>query len=301
MVSALIFSSSFLVENKRAGGTIIHQHKIRHRGENFKMIHRIHLALVLSVLTSGADGFTVPSLRTNSVHSIGRIFRQQHSAESKPYTMADSNGVDTNGDSSNGFSRYSDLLSEVGMENANLKSLEDLPAKRPVSVDDVFCNRELNLGTIRAIGFDMDYTLAQYKQPAFDKLAFDGAKEKLVKVLGYPEELLDAEYDHKVSWKLEALNSDSSPIVANDALRIYTRIGSVVSSSILNAGIFLKLTNINMSKLLIMVSLLCHPEQEKQFILATLIKFHLLEKNISSIWTHCSNLLMHNFLLPLLK
>lgn len=46
---------------------------------------------------------------------------------------------------------------------------------------------------------DMDYTIAQYKQPAFDKLAFDGAKEKLVKKLGYPEKLLDVEYDHTVS------------------------------------------------------------------------------------------------------
>ena len=44
----------------------------------------------------------------------------------------------------------------------------------------------------------MDYTLAQYKQPAFDKLAFDGAKEKLVKKLGYPEAVLDFEYDHEV-------------------------------------------------------------------------------------------------------
>jgi hypothetical protein len=43
-----------------------------------------------------------------------------------------------------------------------------------------------------------DYTLAQYKQPAFDKLAFDGAKEKLVNKLGYPKEVLDFEYDHKV-------------------------------------------------------------------------------------------------------
>lgn len=44
----------------------------------------------------------------------------------------------------------------------------------------------------------MDYTLAQYHQPAFDKLAFDGAKEKLVHSLGYPKEVLDFEYDHNL-------------------------------------------------------------------------------------------------------
>ena len=162
------------------------------------MIVGINCSLAFFVLISVATGFIVPSSRTTYVHSIGgRTFRQ-HFAESKSHTVTDSTGIDADGRTLNGFSRYSDLLVEVGMDSTKLKSLEDLPAKRPVSVDDVFCNRELNLGTIRAIGFDMDYTLAQYKQPAFDKLAFDGAKDKLVKVLGYPEELLDAEYDHKV-------------------------------------------------------------------------------------------------------
>ena len=35
----------------------------------------------------------------------------------------------------------------------------------------------------------MDYTLAQYFT-AFDQLAFDGAKEKLVQDLGYPMDCL---------------------------------------------------------------------------------------------------------------
>jgi hypothetical protein len=46
--------------------------------------------------------------------------------------------------------------------------------------------------------------LAQYRQPAFDKLAFDGAKEKLVYKLGYPEEVLEFEYDHEVSGTILA-------------------------------------------------------------------------------------------------
>ncbi|KAH8064163.1 5'-nucleotidase [Aureococcus anophagefferens] len=50
----------------------------------------------------------------------------------------------------------------------------------------VFCNRELNMGAIEAVGFDMDYTLAQYNVN-FDMLAFEGAKRKLVE-MGYPEE-----------------------------------------------------------------------------------------------------------------
>ena len=50
----------------------------------------------------------------------------------------------------------------------------------------VFCSRELNMANIEAVGFDMDYTLAQYNE-AFDMLAFEGAKDKLVD-MGYPEE-----------------------------------------------------------------------------------------------------------------
>ena len=94
--------------------------------------------------------------------------------------------------------RYDDLLAKVGL-SGQISSLNDLPPKPSLSVNDVFCNRELKLSSVKAIGFDMDYTLAQYLQPEFDKLAFDGAKEKLVKALGYPKEVLDFEYDHEVS------------------------------------------------------------------------------------------------------
>ena len=52
----------------------------------------------------------------------------------------------------------------------------------------IFCSRELNMANIEAVGFDMDYTLAQYNE-AFDMLAFEGAKDKLVD-MGYPEEAI---------------------------------------------------------------------------------------------------------------
>ena len=106
-----------------------------------------------------------------------------------------------NGDSSNNNNinkgRYDNLLVELGLQG-QLRHVAELPSKRQVSCYDVFCNRELKQGQLAAVGFDMDYTLAQYKQPAFDKLAFDGAKQKLVYKLGYPKEVLDFEYDHEV-------------------------------------------------------------------------------------------------------
>jgi hypothetical protein len=90
--------------------------------------------------------------------------------------------VDSNPGNGNG-SRFEGLLSSVGLEG-KLTHVTDLPAERKVSTYDIFCNRELKLGNCKAIGFDMDYTLAQYQQPAFDQLGFDGTKEKLVNQLG---------------------------------------------------------------------------------------------------------------------
>ena len=46
---------------------------------------------------------------------------------------------------------------------------------------------------IKAVGFDMDFTLAQYNYE-FDMLAFEGAKEKLVG-MGYPKDVAKFTFD----------------------------------------------------------------------------------------------------------
>lgn len=53
----------------------------------------------------------------------------------------------------------------------------------------IFCNRSLNMKNIVAVGFDMDYTLAQYKAETFETLAYEGTIRKLVNNLGYPAEV----------------------------------------------------------------------------------------------------------------
>jgi 5'-nucleotidase len=93
-------------------------------------------------------------------------------------------------------SRYATLLDEVGLQNLTFSKQHIAQTARTISPYDIFCNRELKLAGIRAVGFDMDYTLARYQQPVFDQLAFDGAKLKLVHNLGYPESVLDFQYDH---------------------------------------------------------------------------------------------------------
>jgi 5'-nucleotidase len=57
----------------------------------------------------------------------------------------------------------------------------------------IFCNRDLRLDLIEAIGFDMDYTLAIYKQDEMDRLSIEATAKKLVE-RGYPESLLHMSY-----------------------------------------------------------------------------------------------------------
>ncbi|KAH8859006.1 Cytosolic purine 5'-nucleotidase [Schistosoma japonicum] len=58
----------------------------------------------------------------------------------------------------------------------------------------IFVNRSLQLDKIKFFGFDMDYTLAQYKSPQYEELAFDIIKTRLIK-LGYPSKLSSFTYD----------------------------------------------------------------------------------------------------------
>ncbi|KAL5276162.1 NT5C2 family protein [Megaselia abdita] len=58
----------------------------------------------------------------------------------------------------------------------------------------IFVNRSLHLENIKFYGFDMDYTLAEYKSPQYEQLGFDLVKKRLVE-MGYPKEILQFEYD----------------------------------------------------------------------------------------------------------
>jgi len=56
----------------------------------------------------------------------------------------------------------------------------------------LFCNRTLNLRTIRAIGYDMDYTLIHYRIEEWERRAYEYLRDKLA-VLGWP--VGDLEFD----------------------------------------------------------------------------------------------------------
>ncbi len=57
----------------------------------------------------------------------------------------------------------------------------------------IYCNRNLRLDQIDMVGFDMDYTLALYKQAEMDRLSIEATAKKLV-AKGYPDTLLSMTY-----------------------------------------------------------------------------------------------------------
>src|SRR5919197_4437172 len=53
----------------------------------------------------------------------------------------------------------------------------------------IFCNRTLNMRSIRAVGYDMDYTLVHYHVEACDRRAFEHIRERLA-AQGWPVDKL---------------------------------------------------------------------------------------------------------------
>ena len=66
---------------------------------------------------------------------------------------------------------------------------QDRHFPEPAPERRVFANRTLKMKAIRAVGYDMDYTLTQYKADAFEELAFSHASSRLAQ-LGWPVETL---------------------------------------------------------------------------------------------------------------
>lgn len=82
-----------------------------------------------------------------------------------------------------------ELLEKAGAP----KALERDPTRA------IYANRNLDLAGIKSIGFDMDYTLANYHKEPMESLQYQMTIEYLVKKMGYPEELYRLNYDPSLS------------------------------------------------------------------------------------------------------
>jgi HAD superfamily 5'-nucleotidase-like hydrolase len=59
----------------------------------------------------------------------------------------------------------------------------------------IFINRTLNLKKIKAIGFDMDYTIVRYNCEEFERFSHQETLKKLVSEKHYPEEILKLKFE----------------------------------------------------------------------------------------------------------
>lgn len=93
--------------------------------------------------------------------------------------------------SSSAWNRSSELLNKMG-------DLTVAKTYKRETKNRVFVNRSLHLEKIGFFGMDMDYTLAVYKSPQYESLAFRLVVERLI-CIGYPEAIRDFEYDPSFS------------------------------------------------------------------------------------------------------
>lgn len=80
----------------------------------------------------------------------------------------------------------------------------------------VFVHRALNMGKVRAIGYDLDHTLAIYDRNAFETLAFRETVKKFVEN-GYPEELLQLNFDPSMHQRGLLVDMDRGNVLKVDA------------------------------------------------------------------------------------
>lgn len=98
-----------------------------------------------------------------------------------------------------------ELHSFVKQHKATAAAKEMVPSLHHSVDERVYVNRTVNMDKIHFVGFDMDYTLVEYKSPEYESLAFDMTIKRLIEN-GYPEELSQLQYD--ASFPLRGLYFD---------------------------------------------------------------------------------------------
>lgn len=95
----------------------------------------------------------------------------------------------------------------------------DGDALLPHPENRVFTNRNIKLARISALGFDMDFTLAQYKQAALDQLTMRLALKTLVEQEGYQEGILEIPYKEGFAIRGLVLDTELGNVLKMDKFR----------------------------------------------------------------------------------
>lgn len=87
-----------------------------------------------------------------------------------------------------------DISPSANSAKQHLVKLEKSLTTKRRNMQRIFVNRSMHLEKIKFFGFDMDYTLAVYKNPDFESFSFDLVKQRLID-MGYPTEINAFIYD----------------------------------------------------------------------------------------------------------
>jgi hypothetical protein len=71
-------------------------------------------------------------------------------------------------------------LTSLDVSSRSSMSDSDHLLEPPAAARRVFVNRTLNLRAVRAVGFDMDYTLVHYRTEEWEERAYTHAKARLL-------------------------------------------------------------------------------------------------------------------------
>ena len=87
----------------------------------------------------------------------------------------------------------------------------------------IFTNRNLRMESLKAMGFDMDHTLAVYNTPNFNKLCFDMAVARLIEGFGYPEIISQVKWDPFAAMRGLIVDKKLGNLLKIDAYNHVTR------------------------------------------------------------------------------
>lgn len=99
----------------------------------------------------------------------------------------------------NGMNEWAEAIDPHRLEKIEPSAWRDLllqalSDRRPPSSRRIFTNRTLRMEKIRFVGFDLDWTLADYDREALAKLAFELTLDRLIERFGYPTVIRAAEF-----------------------------------------------------------------------------------------------------------
>lgn len=94
----------------------------------------------------------------------------------------------------------------------------------PLPENRIFVNRNIKLSRIRAVGFDMDFTLAQYHQNALDEATYRLTLQTLVDEGKYPQSILQLSYNPGFAIRGLVIDTQLGNVLKMDKFK-YTTLG----------------------------------------------------------------------------